>query len=79
MDIVSRTLERWGRADVMRPFTLGLTLYLTYNAYHWASGFAEISDRSGAEIALIIAAVIAPISTLQGYVFKQYITAPTKE
>lgn len=68
-------LERIGQFGVTRPLVLLVTLWLTYDAYQWAAAFAEVSQRSGAEVTMIIAAVIAPVSVLQGYVFKQFITS----
>lgn len=58
---------------VVRRGVLGVTLYLTWHSYHWASAFAVDSSRSGADIAMIIAAVLAPITVLQGHAFRAYI------
>jgi hypothetical protein len=66
-------VSRVGQIEVARPVTLGVTVWMTYNAYQWAAAFADASSRGGAEVAMIIAAVIAPVSVLQGYVFKAYI------
>lgn len=73
MDFVSKYTDRWLKVGVLQPVVLGVTLYLTYDAYQWASRFAETTERGGAEVALMVAAVIAPISVLQGWVFKQFI------
>ena len=75
MDIITKYLGRWGDMGVLRPVVLGVTLYMTYDAYQWAARFAETTLREGPEVAMIIAAVITPISALQGYVFTQYTAA----
>ncbi|MDX9956432.1 MAG: hypothetical protein RBT75_20215 [Anaerolineae bacterium] len=66
-------IERLDRVGAARPIVLGVTLWLTYSAYTWATGFAELSQRSGAEIALIVAAATAPIIALQAFTFKMYL------
>lgn len=73
MPSIAGIIERLGQHEILRPLTLGTTLWLTYSAYDWAREFASLSERSGPDVAMIIAAVIAPISLLQGYVFKAYI------
>lgn len=72
MDIVTRITEPFSRVGVVRPFVLGVTLWLTYDAYQWAAHFAEVSTRTGLEVPAIITAVVAPISWLQGWIFKLY-------
>ena len=69
LDLVARI----GHVEVARPVTLGVTVWMTYNAYQWAAMFANTSDKAGMDVAVVVAAVIAPISVLQGYVFKAYI------
>lgn len=66
-------ISRVGHIEVARPVTLGVTVWMTYNAYQWAAEFATSSSRDGMEVAMIVAAVIAPVSVLQGYVFKAYL------
>jgi hypothetical protein len=50
-----------------------MTTWLSYDAYQWAARFAETTARDGIEVTAMIAAVVAPISGLMGYVFKQYV------
>lgn len=57
----------------VRRSTLGITLWLTWESFRWASAFAEHTDKSGIETAAVIAAVTAPVSLLQASVFKTYI------
>lgn len=52
--------------------TLGVTLWMTFEAYHWAGMFALQTEKTGAEVALIIGAVTAPITYLQKAVFEIY-------
>ena len=56
----------------VRSFVLYVTVWMTWEAFNWAAIFATTTDKQGADVALIIAAVTAPISILQGYVFKTY-------
>lgn len=67
-------IARIGEVEVARPLTLGATLWMTYQAYQWAGSFAALSLMSGTDTAMVIAAVIAPVSVLQGYVFKAYVS-----
>jgi hypothetical protein len=73
------TLIEWERKlAVRRTAVLGITLWMTWKCFQWANDYAEIvlaanSDGATLGAAAIIAAVTAPISVLQGYVFKAYI------
>lgn len=64
--------ERLERVGAVRPLVLVFLLYMTYDTYQWAAQFAETSSRGGMEVTAIIAAVIAPLSFLQGWVAKLY-------
>lgn len=57
---------------IVRRIVLFVTLWMTWQAFTWAGVFAMTSDRPGMDVAAIIAAVTAPISVLQGYVFQVY-------
>lgn len=48
--------------------TLGITVYVTIEAFR----FAYASELPGIDIAAILAAITAPCSALQGYVFSAY-------
>lgn len=56
----------------VRSFVLYVTVYMTWLSFEWAAVFATTTEKTGADVALIIAAVTAPISVLQGFVFKTY-------
>ncbi len=56
----------------VRSGVLYVTVWMTWLAFDWAAGYAYGSSKTGSDIALIIAAVTAPISVLQGFVFKVY-------
>lgn len=56
----------------VRSGVLYVTVWMTYEAFHWAAIFATTTDKTGSDVALIIAAVTTPISLLQGAVFKVY-------
>lgn len=57
---------------VVRRVVLFITLWMTWQAFTWAGVFAMTTDKPGIDVAAIIAAVTAPISILQGYVFQVY-------
>lgn len=65
----------WDNAlGARRTAVLGITLWMTWRSFLWATDFALLNaERDGATTALVIAAVLAPISVLQGYVFKAYL------
>lgn len=57
----------------VRSFILYITVWMTWRAFEWAADYAVgHSGTSGSDVAMIIAAVTAPISVLQGFVFKVY-------
>lgn len=57
----------------VRSFILYITVWMTWRAFEWAADYSgSHSGTSGSDVALIIAAVTAPISVLQGFVFKVY-------
>lgn len=56
----------------VRSFVLYVTVWMTWEAFNWAAIFATTTTKTGSDVAMIIAAVTAPISVLQGFVFKVY-------
>jgi hypothetical protein len=56
----------------VRSFVLYITVWMTWAAFQWAADFATFTNKNGSDVALIIAAVTAPISVLQGFIFKIY-------
>lgn len=58
---------------VVRRILLAIVIWMTWEAYKWATGFALTTGKSGTEIAAIIAAVLTPITALQGFTFKFYL------
>lgn len=59
----------------IRAFTLGVTLWMTWDAYQWAADFAAVSTFDSVGTAAVIGAVTGPISLMQGAVFKFYMDA----
>lgn len=59
------------RSVVRRIMTLG-TFFMTMWVIWWAMGFATTSPRSGADVAMIIGAIMVPVNALQGYLFGAY-------
>jgi len=63
----------------VRALTLYMTLWLTHDSFKWAAHFAETTTRDGLQVAAIVAAVTAPVSALQVFVFKWYMDAKRDE
>jgi hypothetical protein len=61
---------------VFSRFTLMITLWMTWKAFQWGTEFAStwpsLEGKSGTELALVIAAVLTPITALQGFAFHTY-------
>lgn len=72
MSIVPRFWDWVDQRSVVRRLVLFTTLWMTWQAFTWAGVFATTTDKPGMDVAAIIAAVTAPISLLQGYVFQVY-------
>lgn len=72
-DWVARFWDWLDSRAVVRRASLALTFWMTYAAFEWAKQFALATKLGGIDAAAIIAAVTAPITVLQGYVFKAYI------
>jgi hypothetical protein len=68
------TLEQfiaWDSAlGLRRTAVLGLTLWMTWRSFLWAGVYANA--HSTTEGALVLAAVLGPIATLQTFVFRIY-------
>lgn len=58
---------------VSRRAALYLSLWITVDSYTWAKHFAESTKTESLQIPAIIAAVLAAVTGLQGWVFKLYI------
>lgn len=75
--MTSEQFTAWDSAiGARRTVVLGVTMWMTWRSFLWATQYAAAmpaADSAGA--ALVIAAVLAPISVLQGYVFKSYLEA----
>jgi hypothetical protein len=56
----------------VRRFTLLFVLALTAYAYKWGFDYVMISEKTGADIAMILGALLGPLTTLQGFIFKFY-------
>lgn len=59
----------------VRALVMYVTLTDTWYAFDWAARFAYVASTAqmdGIHVAAIIAAVTAPISALQAFVFKWY-------
>ena len=73
MNHISNFIKAFFDANgVNRRLILYVTVYMSWKGFEWAAHFAGTSTKTGAEEAMIIAAVLMPISALQGFVFKVY-------
>ena len=60
------------RHKLFRRLLFVWMMVLTYHVFLWAMDFATHTQKTGMEVAAIIAAITGPLSALQGYVFKMY-------
>jgi hypothetical protein len=57
----------------VRSGMLYVSVWMTFDATHWATRFAEsLHFQSGTDTALVIAAATAPITAFTGFVYKFY-------
>ena len=59
----------------VRSFTLYITIWMTWEATRKAWIFAATSNLDGMGTAAVVAAVTAPLATLQAFAFKDYISS----
>ena len=72
---MSLLTEFWDWVDnrsAVRRSVLFITVYMSYEAFDWAARFADTTEKTGAEVGLIIAAVTGPVAALQAFVLKIY-------
>ena len=73
------TITRWEhRLALRRTGVLGITLWMTWRSFLWATEYARHALDKGGELiaaAAMIAAVLAPIAYLQKAVFDAYIAS----
>jgi hypothetical protein len=73
--IALRASEAWDFVDnrqVIRRAAFVWVLWLTGKTMAWTWDYGWHSNQTGAEIAMVIAAVWTPLAALQGAVFKFY-------
>lgn len=70
-------LDALNKHMLIRRFALLFVLGLTAYAYRWGFDFATLSPRPGGDIAMILGAILGPLTTLQGFIFKFYSEART--
>jgi hypothetical protein len=73
--VALRLSEAWDFIDkrqVIRRVAFVWVLWLTGKVMAWTMDYGWHSNQTGAEIAMVIAAVWAPLAALQGAVFKFY-------
>ena len=72
MNPIGSLLDFIDKRRVVRRAMVLAVLWMLIDCYLWAKGFAAREGMTGAELALVIAAVTVPITGLQGFVFKVY-------
>ena len=74
IDFLSNRFWDWvDNRAIIRRIVLFVTLWMSWASFTWAAAFAQATKLAGLEAAAIIAAVLTPISALQGFVFKVYV------
>ena len=77
MDIIkqpiTKLLDFIDTRAIVRRFVLMFTLYMTWEVTHQAWIFASSSHFDGMGTAAVIAAILTPVSVLQGFAFNNYI------
>ena len=57
----------------VRALVMYATIFDTWYAFKWGSEYAYFAaSKSGAEVAMVIGAVTAPVAMMQAFVFKWY-------
>jgi len=72
---MKKLTEFWDFVDnraIIRRSVLFVTVYMSWLSFEWATEFATLTDKSGAEVGLIIAAVTGPVAALQAFILKVY-------
>jgi hypothetical protein len=64
--------DRLARGNWFRRGYVVAATYLSWETIRWSMHFAEVSTRPGSDIALIIGAITASVTAIQGFAFKQY-------
>jgi hypothetical protein len=64
--------------SIIRRLSFGVTVWMTYQSFTWATEFASTTTKDGAEVGIIIAAVTAPIAALQAFVTSTYSSSRDK-
>jgi hypothetical protein len=64
--------------SIIRRLSFGVTVWMTYQSFTWATEFATTTTKDGAEVGIIIAAVTAPIAALQAFVTSTYSSSRDK-
>jgi hypothetical protein len=81
MTLLDRLNAFWDWVDnraIIRRLSFGVTVWMTYQSFQWATEFASTTSKDGAEVGLIIAAVTAPIAALQAFVTSTYSSSRDK-
>lgn len=72
MNQVSALFDFIDRRQIVRRTAFFVLLYMTWESFQWAMHFAETTDKAGAEVGLIVAAVTGPVALLQRSVIDLY-------
>lgn len=72
MRVATQFFDFLDQRRIVRRAMVLVVLWQLVDSYLWAKGYAATTTRTGVEIGLVIAAVLAPVTTLQGFLFRVY-------
>lgn len=58
--------------QIVRRVMVLSCLWMLIDAYVWAKGYAGVPGQSGADLSLVIAAILTPVTALQGFLYRMY-------
>jgi len=70
--IVAPLLDFIDARHVVRRVAFAVVLYLLVDCYVWAKAYAMRDGMTGAELGMVIAAVLVPVTALQASVLRLY-------
>lgn len=80
MKIISDTLngfwEQIHKGQIIRRIAFFWMMWMTTEAYFWATEYISSIDTVNTEHSLLVAAILTPITALQGAVIKFYAEHP---
>lgn len=60
------------RRQIVRRAMVLTCLWMLVDCYMWAKGYASSPSKTGADLSLVIAAILTPVTALQGFLYRMY-------